>query len=146
MILLSFSLTAATGSGGFELRAQNAVGAGSVIQIQPYGCHQPEQAQLEGTAEGLVNGERQSMPLTFSLSTRGLYDVAWEQPAEGDWVLAVSGIYRGYVSSLIVEINDNGEAVLPAPDRYGRRIEPIRRALTASDVEQALQKMAYAGY
>lgn len=137
--------TAATSAGGFELRAEQPATDGAVLVVRAFGCHQPEQAKVTGTAEGLVDGTRRSVPVTLKATGKGVYDVVWEQPTEGTWVLALTGTYRGQVSSLLVEVDDQGQAVLPAPDASGRRIQPLQRSLTTADVEHALNRQAHTG-
>jgi hypothetical protein len=144
--LLLLVATAARPIGGFEMRAERPTADGSVLMVFTFGCDEPQKATVTGTAEAMIDGERRTVPLTLKpRSVEGMYDVIWTKPAEGDWLLTVSGNYRGYVSSLIIPIDDSGAARLPEPDEYGRRIEPIRRALTAADIRSALEKLAMAG-
>lgn len=144
-LLLLFVSTAATDRGGFELRAERPASDGTVLVVHTYGCDQPSRAKLIGTAEGLVAGQRQSIPLKLKATAKGVYAIAWQPPAEGTWVLAVTGTYRGQVSSLLVNINEEGQAVLPAPNKRGLHIEPLRRNLTAADVQRALKQPTYKG-
>ena len=144
-ILLLTAGTAATNSGGFELRAEQPTAQNATLVVWAFGCHKPEEAKISGTAEGIVDGVRRSIPLTLVSSAKGVYDVSWERPLEGDWVFAFTGVYLGNVSSLIVEIDGQGQAVLPEADRYGRRVQPLRREITAADVNLALQKLTHAG-
>lgn len=47
--------------------------------------------QLTGTAEGIVNGRRQTMPLDIRrLPTAGVYAVRWQKPAQGSWMLVIT--------------------------------------------------------
>ncbi len=47
--------------------------------------------QLTGTAEGIVNGRRQSMPLDIRrLPQAGVYAVRWQKPAQGNWMLVIT--------------------------------------------------------
>jgi len=137
--------TAATFQGGFYLRAEYPTQAGSVLAIQAKGCERPENARVIGAAEGLVDGVRQTLPITLTSRSKGLYEIAWERPEDGDWVLTLTGTYRGAVSSLIVPVAADGKVRLPEPDRYGTRIEPVHRTLTAADINSALEKVAVAG-
>lgn len=51
----------------------------------------PTVAEMSGTADGLVNGTRRSVPLEFAATTRpGVFSVRRSWPAEGAWVLRVS--------------------------------------------------------
>ena len=51
---------------------------------------------VTGTAEGVVNGKRESMKLDIRPGSRpGMYVVFWQRPAAGRWVLVInSGIER----------------------------------------------------
>lgn len=136
---------AATHQGGFYLRAQLPTTAGALFAVYTDGCERPENARVVGAAEGLVDGVRQTLPITLTSTSKGLYEIAWERPAEGEWVLTLTGTYRGAVSSLIVPVDDDGRVRLPEPNRYGIRINPLHRSLTAADVNSALEKLAVAG-
>jgi hypothetical protein len=46
---------------------------------------------LTGTAEGIVNGRRQTMPLDIRrLPQAGIYAVRWQKPAQGNWMLVIT--------------------------------------------------------
>jgi hypothetical protein len=48
-------------------------------------------SDISGTAYGLVNGKRQTVPLEFGATSRpGVFSVRRSWPAEGSWVLRVS--------------------------------------------------------
>jgi hypothetical protein len=50
-----------------------------------------QDVKIMGTAEGLVDGRRVTMPLRFDkLSVPGLSAIWWEQPKHGTWVLNLS--------------------------------------------------------
>jgi hypothetical protein len=137
--------TAAISQGGFYLRAQLATNDGALFAVYTDGCERPENARVVGSAEGLVDGVRQTQPITLSSKTKGLYDISWERPEQGEWVLTLTGTYRGAVSSIIVPVGDDGRVRLPEPDRYGIRIKPLHRALTAADISHPLETIAVAG-
>ena len=140
LLLMLVSTAATPYVGGFELRAERPAADGAIMMVHTFGCDQPARAQVSGTAEGLVAGKRQSIPLKLQATDKGVYTVEWERPKEGDWVLTFTGEYRGHTSSLLVTIDEEGQAVLPEPDRWGRRIQPIQRNLTAADVAYALNQ------
>ncbi|HMB93450.1 MAG TPA: hypothetical protein VKP65_21540 [Rhodothermales bacterium] len=145
LLLMFVSTAATTNRGGFELRAEHPAADNAILMVHTYGCDQPARAKVTGTAEGRVAGKRQSIPLKLKATATGVYAVEWEQPAEGDWVLTLRGAYRGHISSLLVTIDDKGQAVLPEPDQWGRRIEPLRRNLTDADIERALKQHKHKG-
>src|SRR5439155_14076645 len=89
-------------AGGFFLTIGNPVAAnapqakGAVLVVRPDGCHEPAKARITGTAEGMVNGSRRSVPLRLvTLPTPGVYAVNREWPTEGVWVVNLTGAYLG---------------------------------------------------
>ena len=50
-------------------------------------------AKVSGTAEGLVNGKRESLPITLTVIDRAeaVYAVAQQWPQDGSWVLHLRG-------------------------------------------------------
>ena len=102
-------------AGGFFLSIGNPVAANvpqvkkAVLVVRPDGCNEPAKAQITGTAEGIVNGARQSVHLKLTaLPTPGVYAVFREWPAEGIWVVNLTGKYLGATTSAIVPIGPKG--------------------------------------
>jgi len=102
-------------AGGFFLTIGNPVAAnapqakGAVLVVRPDGCHEPAKARISGTAEGIVNGARRSVPLKLTaLPTTGVYAVNREWPAEGAWVVNLTGVYLGATTSAVVPIGPKG--------------------------------------
>ena len=139
-------------AGGFQLSIETPTGAADpqlkdvVLVARTYGCHQPADAKLTATAEGLLNGQRKSMPLELRSIGSGVYAIKQQWPSEGAWVLTLTGAYNGMTSSVLVELGPNGR-VLP-----GTRIEEgslngvhakgARRQWIASDIDAALKASA----
>ena len=117
-----------------------------VLIVRPYGCKQPADAVIEGTAEGIVNGKRQSLPLRFTLTSHGVYAVKRQWPKEGVWVLAISGTYLGGTSSVLVGLGSENRGMPEAQSAKGDekklRVRTVQRALIADEVEMALKAMA----
>lgn len=44
-------------AGGFQLSVESGSNRNEALIIKPFGCHTPSDAKLNGTAEGIVNGE-----------------------------------------------------------------------------------------
>ncbi len=141
-VLLAVVLMAAAMPGGFALRVERpgAAHGDAVALVRADGCHQPSKAKVSGTAEGLVRGERRSVPLKLKAVAAGVYTVERQWPAEGAWVLAVTGTYRGLVSSVLIEVGPGGKATFKK-DGEALRVRTLPRALTNADVEYALQKL-----
>ena len=64
-----------------------------VLVVRPRLCDNPAAVQITGTAEGLVNGTRQSLPLTLVAvnAAEGVYAVQQQWPDNGQWVLQLNG-------------------------------------------------------
>jgi len=77
-----------------------------VVLARTTACHSPEKTQITATAESIVNGARQSVPLhVVALSASGTYGVAREWPAEGTWVIklvATNPEYKSYATGALV--------------------------------------------
>ena len=134
------SALAAT-AGGFWISIQNpstvkdAVARNAVVLIRADGCHNPADATVTGSAEGLVNGVRRSIPLKLDpVSQPGTYAVAPQWPADGVWVLKFNGHYLG---------RDVGALVRLAPQKFEKQsAELFQRKITAEDVDASLKSLA----
>jgi len=128
--------------GGFELRVEvpraGTAYSEAVVLVQTYGCAQPSKAKVEGTAEGIVNGVRRSMPLALKQVAEGIYAVERQWPAEGTWVLALTGAYRGQDSSLLLALEADGTVAMQPDEPDKPALQRLRRRLTTADVESAL--------
>ncbi len=139
-MLLAVVLMAAALPGGFALRVERPAQGDAVALVRADGCHQPSQAKVSGTAEGLVDGQRRSVKLKLTSVGEGVYTVARQWPAEGTWVLAVTGTYRGYVSSVLIGVGADGKAALKKGGA-DLQVRTLPRALTNADVEGALRNV-----
>ncbi|HEY1951431.1 MAG TPA: hypothetical protein VGG76_01390 [Gemmatimonadaceae bacterium] len=65
---------------------------------------------VTGTAEGVVNGKRQSMRLDIRPGSQpGMYVVRWQKPATGRWVLVINSGNQGITdATALVEIGPTG--------------------------------------
>jgi len=73
-------------------------------------CADPAKAQISATAEGMVKGARQSVPLkVMTASTKpGVYAVTQSWPAEGDWVVSLRGTCGSASAGAIVPMGPKG--------------------------------------
>ena len=64
-----------------------------VLVVRPRVCDNPAAVQITGTAEGLVNGLRQSVALNLMPvdQAQGVYGVLEQWPDGGQWVLQLNG-------------------------------------------------------
>ena len=64
----------------------------AVVMVRALVCVDPATARVTGTAEGIINGRRHTVPLRLVPSpTPGVYAVQQQWPAEGQWVLHLAG-------------------------------------------------------
>ena len=147
-VLLLASASTAT-AGGFYLSVETPGSSAEpqlkdvVLIARVTGCHQPADAKLSATAEGLVNGTRKSVPLELRSIGSGVYGIKPQWPSEGTWVLALTGAYNGMTTSALVELGPNGK-VLPGTrleegSMKGIHARGARRAWIAADIDAALK-------
>ena len=102
--------------------------------VRTEGCADPANALITATAEGLVNGERQSMALRlFPGSGPGVYLVprGW---AQGVWVVRLIGTCAGAKAGALVPIGPDGFI------RESSKFFP--RFVTQAEIEESLKSLA----
>ena len=64
-----------------------------VVAVRAVVCEDLATVRITGTAEGLVNGKRQSLPITLTAidPAEAVYAIAQQWPPEGAWVLHLKG-------------------------------------------------------
>src|SRR3977135_431760 len=145
-LLLTISSSAL--AGGFQLSVETPSSSSdaqmkdAVLIARTFGCHQPADAKLSATAEGLVNGARKSVALELRSIGSGVYAIKQQWPPEGAWVLAITGAYNGMTSSVLVEIGTNGKVLpgtrLDAGAVKGVHARGARRQWVAAEIDKAL--------
>ena len=110
-----------------------AKGAAFVFRTQ--GCAEPAKPQIAGTAEGLVKGARQSVPLKVMAMTKaGVYAVYQNWPAEGEWVVNLKGTCADANAGAIIPIGPKGFI------RESAKFFP--RVVTNAEIEASLKEIA----
>jgi hypothetical protein len=102
---------------------------------------------VTGTAEGVVNGRRQSMPLDIRPGSQaGMYVVRWQRPASGRWVLVINSGNQGIVdATAVVEISPTGTvASISVPTRAIGNGWISPRPVAATEIDGLLQGRALA--
>jgi hypothetical protein len=146
---LLIALPSPTFAGGFQLSVETPNKSSDpkltdvVLVARTYGCHQPADAKLSATAEGLVGGKRQSLNVALNSIESGVYAIKQQWPAEGTWVLALTGDYNGMTCSVMIELGPNGK-VLPGTrlaegNATGVHAKSARRKWLAADIDSALR-------
>lgn len=99
----------------------------------------PSLADVSGTAEGLVKGERRSVPLEVTTTTRpGVFAVRRAWPAEGTWMVRVSLLTT---TALITLDRDGkvGSVTIPTVATPGG---VVPRAIAQREVDSTLTELA----
>jgi hypothetical protein len=125
----------------------DATSRGAFLTVRTYHHRDFQSKTVTGTAEGVVDGKRQSMRLDIRPGSQpGMYVVRWQRPAAGKWVLVINSGTAGISeATAIVEISPSGGvAGVTVPTRAigGGWISP--RAVAASEIDAFLQGRALA--
>jgi hypothetical protein len=126
-------------AGGFFLQLGNPEASAearknnAVVTIKATGCHDPATAKLTATAVGMVNGHRQSIPLTVTkLSEVGMFAISQQWPKEGKWVIELVARNGEQFTNSLVAAGPNGVDRLHAKANM--------KQFSDSDVEAMLQE------
>jgi len=111
---------------------KDAAAKNAVVLVRAQGCHNPADATVVGTAEGVVNGVHRSIPLKLEpVSQPATFAVAPQWPSEGVWILKFDGLYRGL---------DRGALVRVKPGKFEKEsAELFHRKITTEDLAAALK-------
>jgi hypothetical protein len=104
-------------------------------------------ASVTGTAEGMVNGDRRSIPLQFTRTSRaGAYALRKQWGDGGVWTLSiVAEQEHGDGAQALVEIGPTGEVSrVEVPTRFDARYGnmPLPRRVNAQEIDSALRLRA----
>lgn len=116
---------------------------GAFLTVRTYHHGDPTAFDISGTAEGLVNGKRESVRLDIRrLPQAGMYAVRWQKPAHGTWALLISTTRDGqHMASALVSIDGSGRVAgvsVPAnPIEGGRWVVP--RKVASAEVDALLR-------
>ena len=96
---------------GNPIANPEALGKHAVLVLRTTACHSPEKTSLTATAEGVIDGQRRSIPLKLvPLSTPGTFAVTHEWPSSGTWALkfvARNPEYQNYATGALVRFDGN---------------------------------------
>lgn len=129
-------------SAEFPSNPHETASRGAFLLVHTYHHGTPTQFRLTGTAEGLVNGRRQSLPLEIVPTSRpGVFAVRFKPQGGGAWVLAFNMGESRDGAGMIVAVGKNGQpttAQVPSSTAEGGRWI-IPRAVTPQDIDSALR-------
>jgi hypothetical protein len=128
-------------SAEFPANPHEAATRGAFLLVHTYHHGTPTQFPLTGTAEGLINGRRQTLRLEIVATSKpGVYAVRFKPQGGGAWVLAFNlGQREG--AGMIVAVSKDGQpasAQVPSTTAEGGRWI-IPRTITPQDIESALR-------
>jgi hypothetical protein len=117
-----------------------AIEKGGSMAVRAENCADPAKAQITGTAEGVVDGKRSSVPLTRLVAgtVPGAYIVYREWPAQGVWVVSLTGVCGAAKASAIVPFDPNGNYLRESSKFYPR-------AATRAEIEASLKTLTGGG-
>lgn len=117
---------------------------GALMLVHTYRHSGPMHAPITGTAEGLVAGQRRSLPLQITPSARdGVYAVRGAIPKQGAWVLTLTMTdsaagFRNHASALVALGPQQEIRSVNVPYELNDGWM-VPRAATAGDVEEMLR-------
>lgn len=134
-------------AGGFQLAVEAPPQSdpelkNAAMLVRTFGCNQPSDANVTATAEGLVAGKRQSVKLDLLPTSKGVYAINQQWPAEGHWVVAITGLYAGHTSSALVKLGPGGKLEVTNGVKKHKTIQVVGRKLSAGEIDSALQSLA----
>ena len=105
----------------------------------------PQNFPVSGTAEGMINGERKTVNLEFTRTSRsGVFALRRQWETKGEWTLVISAAQGPNDKvSAVVELGRGGDAV--AAVNVPTRVQGAHRlpaAVSMSDVESGLRGRA----
>ena len=104
------------------------------------GCGDPAAARITATAEGILNGSRQSVTLKLApLSPPGVHAVSRDMPSGGVWVINLVGTCGGRTAGAIV--------AMAGPKAEYRRegVKLLSHAATRDEIEASLKTLTTGG-
>ena len=112
---------------------------GAYLLVHAFHHGTPVDYPVSGTAEGLVNGERKTVTLRFTSTSRpGVYALEKQWGNEGVWTLLITVTQaQNDVAQAIVELGPQGITAVRVPTQRQREGN-FPRKVTASEIEQSL--------
>jgi hypothetical protein len=112
----------------------------SLLVVRTAGCADPASAQITGTAEGIVNGARRSVPLKLPvLPTPGVHAVSKEWANGGIWIVHLVGVCAGKSVGAIVSVAG------PNPEYRRDTVKYLPRPATPSEIDASLKALTAGG-
>ncbi len=117
---------------------------GATFLVRAYHHSSALDVPMRGTAEGLVDGKRRSLPLSIQkTNTPGVFAVRADLPEQGTWIVAVTIADGEATATALVTLSRSGEVRdVQVPSNRSRDGWTVPRAVTAEDIETQLRTAA----
>ena len=118
----------------------DAASRGAALVVHTFHHADAVASGVTGTAEGIVDGARRSLPLSFDATSRkGSYAVRKQWPAGGVWMLVINTGGQKEGVTALVDLDANGEVgrVRVPTRREGQWELPLQ--VTSRDITTALE-------
>jgi hypothetical protein len=132
----------------YPVNPHDATTRDALLLVHAFHHGTPMQFPVSGTAEGIVDGKRQSVTLAFTRTSRtGVYALRRQWAAEGTWTLLISVRQSDRdldVATAVVELSPSGDvAAVQVPVRRQGQWS-IPGLVRTADIEARLQQRAAA--
>ncbi len=114
---------------------------GAFLVVHTFVHGTPVPLPLTGTAEGIVNGERRTIPLEFTETSRpGVYALRQAWPRDGVWTLVIrAGQAPGMIATGVVELGADGEIASVRVPTKPQGSGAVPADVSMADIERALR-------
>jgi hypothetical protein len=127
----------------FPANPMNKSAQGAYLLVHTFHHEQVASFVVEARAEGLVNGQRKTLPLTLERTDRdGVYALKQTWPETGDWVIVITGAPGEGSITALVSIADGNLRGIRVPTKKienGRWTVPLQ--VTQADIEAELRSL-----
>lgn len=127
----------------FPANPMNKSAQGAYLLVHTFHHEQVASFVVEARAEGIVNGERKTLPLTLERTDRdGVYALKQAWPQAGDWVIVIVGAPGEGSVTALVSIADGNLRGIRVPTKKienGRWTVPMQ--VTQADIESELRSL-----
>ena len=135
-LALAFTLAVAgqAYAGGQQIQVEVAKDARSLL-VRTYHCGTPAEIAIVGSAEGIVNGQPKTVPLTLTRTAEAdVFSVARQWPADGAWVLTFTNEKSAFVNAIV--------ELVPGAALQIASQESSRDKLSRGRISAALRRLA----
>lgn len=128
----------------YPVNPYDAATRDAFLVVHAYHHGTPTAFPVSGTAEGIVNGERKSVKLSFTRTSHtGAFALTKQWPAEGTWTLLVS-VTQGPrdVVTAVVDLGRGGEVASVRVPTTRRDGWTIPAAVAMAEIDASLRERA----